>query len=179
MGWDGMGWDYPKCTTPNTVSTVHPVPLYHLGWDGIIPSVPPPTQSLLSIPSHCTIWDGTGLSQVYHPQHNSLYCPSCPIVPFGMGWDYPKCTTPNTVSTVHPVLLYHLGWDGIPSVPPPTQSPLSIPSVPPPTQSLLSIPSHCTIKDGMGWDDPKCTTPNTVSTVHPVPLYHLGWDGMG
>ena len=68
MEWDpscpivpfGMGWDNPKCTTPNTVSTVHPVP-FGMGWDGM------------------------GLSQVYHPQH-SLYCPSCPIWD-GMGWD--------------------------------------------------------------------------------------------
>ena len=106
MGWDGMGWDSPIVS-------------FGMGWDGMgLSQVYHPNTVSMSILSHCTIWDGMGLS------HSGWD---------GMGWDYPKCTTPtqsllsilshctirdgmglsqvyhpNTVSTVHPDDACHL-----------------------------------------------------------------------
>ena len=136
--------------------------LSHCGM-GLIP--------LLSIPSHCTMWDRMGwLSRAYYPPNMLPAVHSVPLYHVGQdGMGLSRAYySPNMLPAVHSVPLYHVGQDGI------------IPGVPSPNllSAVHSVPLYHVGQDGMRWDYPRRIIPLTCSMLF-IPSHCTMWDRMG
>ena len=208
--WEGRDRVGTSQTVPPTICipTVHPIPMYH-GKEGTEWELPklyhPPSASLLSIPSQCTMGRKGWSGNIPNCTTSHVCIPTVHPIPMyhrkeGMEWEHPKLYHPLCL---HPYCPSHpnVPWEGRDRVGtsqtvPPT---ICIPTVHPipmyhgkegmewehPKLYHLSClhsycPSHPNVpqEEGMEWEHPNCTTPYAcIPTVHPIPMYH-GKEGM-
>ena len=166
---------YPRCTVPPTCSLLSTLSHCTI-WEFAVP----PTCSLLSTLSHCTIWE---LSQVYCSPYMFPAIHPVPLYHLGVisGVLFPKMTHQYRGSILrldigqNPFICTQwliLGDIHVPCYPPCPIVPFGsyLRCTVPPTCFLLSTLSHCTI-----WELSQVYySPYMFPAIHLVPLYHLG-----